>query len=714
MATNPISLHHSGRITPSQLQAFNTLLTQLAALVDTLGVLVTSIETGQAESKLSSADSAVVDYLNTLNSQSQSASERLLFAKKTALNWQCLLKDLKTVVLPEFYVVFNDPTTLAMARRQLYDLTQAIYFTLQRFRDASFAGHSETTGEAATTATSSILNNKYLTSATIAPDSYVTAAGNNGKLAAALLDLSRFIAVDGVTYIEQFEPYYTQLVELKTLESFLQSHSQLTLIAQLETWQRARLSAFSLIQPQKSSQDFYIINNKIDHPLAKWAICAVDGQPYLPKAMPASTGEQSRDLITDSDNPLVLRPQQFRMGFTLSTLGLGFLIIGGVASVALVTLLGAVLTFTGMKQVLPTINFHGQYEKIKLMTTQAMVVSFLIMIMGTPLTPIALVVFAAMLWLKVANNTQHSVGLNSTVAIEEHRQQMLGEVEATRIAPEDEAIAPINFDQHAYYLGALLSEGPTERLKQLVTAINELRAYQGYLQQTYPYLATRVQELGKDLTDNTIIRLNELASRFVKDDQVSAEVRALFVRQHESRIDALIGLNLKQVKDLNKTILEQQMAVFSDVGSEQERQFRDAVMELKILLRWLIAQQPDELQASSHQAILGSLESSTLKDMQTVFFANQTSSEQRQALLEQVQMLIEHFKQQSPYSLDINSGQVDSAAQEAKIDTLLKLSPVKDGPLSEAAAGKTEEQAKAQQFVDFNKAYVAELIKYWH
>jgi len=156
------------------------------------------------------------------------------------------------------------------------------------------------------------------------------------------------------------------------------------------------------------------------------------------------------------------------------------------------------------------------------------------------------------------------------------------------------------------------------------------------------------------------------------------------------------------------------MAVFSDVGSEQERQFRDAVMELKILLRWLIAQQPDELQASSHQAILGSLESSTLKDMQTVFFANQTSSEQRQALLEQVQMLIEHFKQQSPYSLDINSGQVDSAAQEAKIDTLLKLSPVKDGPLSEAAAGKTEEQAKTQQFVDFNKAYVAELIKYWH
>lgn len=70
---------------------------------------------------------------------------------------------------------------------------------------------------------------------------------------------------------------------------------------------------------------------------------------------------------------------------------------------------------------------------------------------------------------------------------------------------------------------------------------------------------------------------------------VNSEVQALFIRQHETRIDALIALNLKQVKDLNGSVLEKKLAVFEDVGTSQERSFRDAIMELKILLRWLIA-----------------------------------------------------------------------------------------------------------------------------
>lgn len=735
MTNNPISLHHSGQITASQLSAFNTLLTQLAAIVDLLERSVSRVHINQEQVAPTWADDIHQDRRNDTKSQTDEAtaatvsshtyrpeSDTTALLESTQLNWHCLLRDLKTVVLPEFYVVFNDPTTLAMARRQLYDLTQAIFFTLKRYLEVSLATNTAmASGNSAdnlhnyqrldgstSTVSRTASDHPDSTSMPLISDNYATAEGRNAKVAKELLDLSQFIAVDGVTYIEQFEPYYSKLIEIKTLEEFLQSHSQPALITQLEVWQRSRLKAFSLIEPRKAIQDYYMVNNTIDHPLAKWAISEVNGE-----ALPPIPTPKDHPLVSQSTQSLIAHPQHFRFAATLFTIGLGLLMLGSLSSLGLISLLGMVVTFTGVQQGVSSLNFAGYQQKVASWTTKAMLVSFFMMIFTPPLLPIALVTFALSIWIKVINNNQRLASPDSTLALPDKSPQMLGEIEATRLEPETPQLETLSFDQHAYQLGVLLSEGPTERLKQLMAAMNELRDNLGYLQQTYPYLATRVEELINDLRQNTIIRLNELASRFVKGDKVSDEVRALFVRQHESRIDALIRVNLKQVKDLNQTILEKRMAVFSEVGSDQERQFRDTIMELKILLRWLIAQQPDELQATSHQVILDSLESTTLKDMQMVFFDNTTTREQRQDLLDQVVIMLHHFKRQSPYSLDITSAYDDSVEQDQELSNLLKLSHSKESPFSADSLDQTLEQAQAQKFIDFNKAYVAELIKYW-
>ncbi|WP_131669397.1 hypothetical protein [Psychrobacter pygoscelis] len=694
-------------MTSAQQDAFNTLLTQLARVIDELEMLVSPLNNTQSQTEPHPA-TLIKDELRksatTNDSYDRSLSPDKRVAKRLEpqqvtldpiqMNWHYLLIDLKSVVLPEFYVVFNDPTTTATGRRQLYDLTQAIFFTLQRYLDASLVAHVKAKS-----------NPHYPLQMERDPDSYVTGQGKGAKVALQLHELAQFIAIDAIFYIARFEPYYAVLVELDTLERFLQRHSQQELINQIEQWQRARFAAFSIINPKAVTHQSDVVNTQIDHALAQWFKREINSSHA---SSPIATRPQQAQ-------GLIARPQQFQTGVTLSVIGLVIVILGlNVPSLGLLSLLGAVFAFTGIKHIVPSFNFEGERKQISSLTTKVMLVSFFVMIMGTPLTPVAFMALAIALSMKVYNHNQRLSHSHSVPALSDKSPQMLGEIEATRIEPATSDPVTLTFERHAHHLGMLLSDGPSERLRHLITATNELIDNQNYLQTAYPYLATRVQELIKDLRDNTIIRLDELASRFVKDNQISAEVRALFARQHEARIDALIVLNLKQVKDLNETILEKQMAVFSDVGSDQERQFRDAVMELKILLRWLIAQQPDELQASSHQVILDNLESSTLKDMQAVFFDNNTTSEQRQALLDQVRTLIGHFKQQSPYTLDVNSGHVDSAAQEAKIDTLLKLSHPKDSQQANAAVDRTEEQAKAQQFVDFNKAYVAELIKYWH
>ncbi len=679
LKSNPMNLGQSGVIISTQLDGCNTLLTQLALIVDQLQNLVSPINSIQA------------------NDSKQAALDPL------QAKWHCLLIDLKTVVLPEFYVVFNDPTTVDMGRRQLYDVTQAIYYALKRYLDASLYAH-----HSANSSTSS------LTPASSVPDSYGSGQGKNALIATELHNLAQFITVDSITYIEQFTPYYTILIELDNLEQFLQSYSQQTLIEQLVDWQRARFIAFSVISAQTVAEHPSLLNTKLNHNLAKWVLRDILGSQHFPA-------------VVSSESELITKPNQFKKGAALSLLGLGSAaLIGTSVPLAIVMfLLSSSAAIISTKLIFPALNFQHYHKQIGTTTSYAMWLSFAALFLGAPWTFVAIYALCIASWTKTYNRNQQSLLSTSHLTIIGESQKIPSKA---MLKNSFDPSQPLTLNGHAYHLGLLLSDEPTERLKQLIVATNELGNNLPYLQSTYPYLATKVRELIKDLTQNTIIRLDELASRFVEQGVINSEVQALFIRQHETRINALINLNLKQVKDLNATILEKKMAVFDDVGSSQERPFRDAIMELKILLRWLIAQQPDELQASSHQVILDNLESSTLKEMQAVFFDNHTTSEQRETLLSQVKTMLAHFKQQSPYALDVSSGHVDSVTQQTELDNLLQLSQPKNSRLANISRDKSVDlnaslailgddliaQTKAQNFVAFNQAYINELIRYWH
>lgn len=725
MNSNPISLHYSGRITDAQLNSCNTLLTQLASIVDQLEKLVSPINhrSLQDSTELKKTDSGTPEA--SLSKQKQIAIDH----KKALLdplqaNWHCLLMDLKTVVLPEFYVVFNDPTTLASARRRLYDVTQAIYYALKRYLDAALYAHdavkadkksnsTETTGDEATDP----LSPQFLKPVFV-PDSYVSRQGKNAAIAAELYELAQFVDVDGMQYIEQFDPYYSALIELNNLEALLQAHSQKTLVEQLARWQQARLTSFGVISEHTQFQHPSILNSKLNHNLAKWLLSEVLDLSYPPAPLA---------VIQPVHDELIIKPAQFKKGAALSLVGAGSAALVGIGPLfgVVMFLVSTSAAIMSSKLLFQAVNFRRYHDQIGTATTYAMWISFFGLFLGMPWTFMAIYVLCIASWTKTYNRNQQASRLNQ-LTVANHSKKTSNQAARKPPRPIDPTHT-LSLNIHAYHLGLLLSDEATERLTQLLVATNELNDHLKYLQSTYPYLATRVRELVTDLTQNTIARLDELASRFVEDGAVNPEVQALFIRQHETRIDELIALNLKQVNDLNTTILEKKMAVFDDVGNRQERPFRNAIMELKILLRWLIAQQPDELQASSHQVILDNLETSTLKDMQATFFDNHTNHEQRAALLAQVETLLAHFKQQSPFALNVNSGHIDSAVQELELESLLQLSQPKgkipitteDESMASDSYGvmagdEQAAQVKAQDFVTFNQAYINELVKYWH
>ncbi|MDO5770221.1 MAG: hypothetical protein Q4P13_12015, partial [Psychrobacter sp.] len=639
-----------------------------------------------------------------------------------SLRWHYLLTDLKTVVLPEFYVVFHDATTAPIGRRRLYDMTQAIYFALERYR----VGVSRQADARAVLKSATSSHEHYLNQAQSSIDNYVTGQGVNAQLAAQLLSLAQYIEVDGAAYIARFEPYYTLLIELDQLDSYLKQHSQLQIEQQLQDWLQRRYTAFKIIdyqanEPQILGSQASIVkdklqNNNLAHPLAVWAkqaLSSPSGDMILSK-----TGQSLP--LSPQTNQLILKPEQLKGGAVLSIVGVGITIAAlNIPFMTIFSLLGIMFAFTGIKRIVPALNLDDPEDKLKSYSTQAMFLSFVAIIMGTVFTPAAIYTLVLALGVKVARNSQRMLRSQEQLSLPHTQSQSLGEIETTRLSKASDSVQsggplkPLLLDQHAHHLSLLLSEAPTERLQQLLAATNELADHVPYLRSAYPYLATRVEELIKDLTNNTILRLDELASRFVQDGHINPKAQAVFLRQHEVRIEALLAVNLKQVQDLNDTILEKQMAVFDMVGSADEQAFRDKIMELKILLRWLIAQQPDELQATSHQVILDNLETSTLNQMQTVFFDNQTSSEQKQALLGQVETLINHFKKQSLFAFESDrdtnrdKGQTLPTQQPVNLEQLLQLS-------SPVAAGQpTESEFQTQQFVELNEQYVRQLVKHW-
>ncbi len=250
-------------------------------------------------------------------------------------------------------------------------------------------------------------------------------------------------------------------------------------------------------------------------------------------------------------------------------------------------------------------------------------------------------------------------------------------------------------------------------LAELIDTMNELHHYLPYLQQEHPYLAHSVQELLSDITTHTIHRLDIVAKDFVKNGKVKTQAKAIFAKEHESQITKLFSHHIAEIKALNESILEKQMAGFSQTGTEAERTFRNKIMELKILLKWYVAQQPDEITASSHQVILDSLQNTTLQQMTTAFYHANTSDTQRQQLQQQLDELLEHFKAQSPISNNIATN--ISKNTDNSSDDLLKLTHDPNTPIDyeNLNLGQQSEQLATQDFIDFNKQYVKQLKQHW-
>lgn len=268
--------------------------------------------------------------------------------------------------------------------------------------------------------------------------------------------------------------------------------------------------------------------------------------------------------------------------------------------------------------------------------------------------------------------------------------------------------------RHARYLYLLFTTDNQRLLNELIAAINQSHSYLDYLETEYPYLATSVHELLLDITMNSILRANELAKTFVQDNQAETEAKKMFATTHEPKLSQLFANHLEELHALNASILDKQMAGFAYVASDNTRQFRDTLIELKILLRWFVAQQPDELAATQYQVILNSLQEHTLTQMSDFYHHANTTDKQRQQLQNQASELLEHFQSQSPKALPLQ----DSIINGVQIPKHNHAATANQNNHDEAETHrnhvKTDLQpSPVQQFIDFNAQYVKQLKAHW-
>ncbi len=261
--------------------------------------------------------------------------------------------------------------------------------------------------------------------------------------------------------------------------------------------------------------------------------------------------------------------------------------------------------------------------------------------------------------------------------------------------PSPTPLKPLDINQDSKNLRLMLSAHSVIVLEELINTMNELQNHLEYLQQQHAYLANSVQELIIDITNNTIHRLDNVAKSFVNNGQVKEKARKIFADNHEEQIIELFYHHIAEIKALNESIMEKQMAGFSQTGTDKEMQFRDTIMELKILLRWYIAQQSEQLTVNSHQVILDSLQKSTLKQMMTAFYDINTTDSQREQLQEQINQLLKHFKNENK-------------------QTILTIGQQKNTQIpSEFLQKQNQEHMAIQEFIDFNEHYVQQLKQHW-
>lgn len=431
--------------------------------------------------------------------------------------------------------------------------------------------------------------------------------------------------------------------------------------------------AFSVTQPQGTS-----FTKMKQHPV----------QPYQPK--------------------LIKRPYVFASGMLLTFIGWMSVIydpsfvvagaeLGGIIGFV-VALMALPLWLAGTPLMLSGVNLSQHYHKVHATSKLLLMSPFLILLFFISMQFVALGVYGTILglglWLTAKNINRKTPHLT-------RKPQAVSRKSAKKTAKQStETGQVVSVYENASRLTLLLSHKGNALLNDLVDAINKLHTHVPYLEKHHTYLSVSVSELINDLTENSINRLDSLADEFVHNGMVNAEEKKLFARQHEAHIQAMLHEHLDEVNQLNQRILEKKMASFNEVGNTSASQFRNSVMELKILLRWLIAKTPEN-QVSSHEVLLKRMEDTTLKHMQDVFYKSDTTDEQRAELQQQVEDLIGHFKSQSP----------DHAKQQSASDDPLLLEYSENQALDfQTNLGSN---SATQDFIEFNAQYVKQLKRHW-
>lgn len=399
---------------------------------------------------------------------------------------------------------------------------------------------------------------------------------------------------------------------------------------------------------------------------------------------------------------LIKHPYRFVSGVLFTLIGwfaivydpslilFGDIQVGGVVGF-IAALMAVPLWLIGTPLMLTSMELKKHYVTVERLSNILLMFPFLILLFFVSAKFIAVGIYGFILgmglWLSKKSTARKSPQLVH------HMQQTHAAQHGSNAQPE------LSVYRDATNLTLLLSRKGNMLLDDLVKAINNLNGQLSYLENNHAYLAVSVSELINDLTQHTIVRLDNLAKEFVHNGLVNAEEKQLFSQQHETQVIQLMNEHLEEVSALNQRILDKKMASFNDLGSSLESVFRNSVMELKILLRWLIAKSPEN-QVSSHEVLLKRLEETTLKHMHDAFYKAETTQSQKVALQQQIEELIAHFKEQAPH--------IEQVFQSKTTDTPMLLE------YSENQALDFSQCTETQAFIEFNAQYVKQLKQHWH
>lgn len=291
----------------------------------------------------------------------------------------------------------------------------------------------------------------------------------------------------------------------------------------------------------------------------------------------------------------------------------------------------------------------------------------------------------AQLKLKLAvNKTRYQLKLNQL----QHKQ-----LQAQKPKVKHEFVADVQSLQF------VLSSDVAHVLEKLVIELTNLQEHLGYLAQHHPYLATSVDELINDIRHNSLVRFDKTASTLLsKNKTIQRNNIATFVKTQQSNVIDVLQEHVNEVTALNQSILDKKMAEFEKVGTKQEKAYRDAIMELKILFRWHIAQQPEN-EVNRHQVLYKKLETSTLQEMQNVFYQADSTEAQKNRLVEQANELLDYFKDLFYRYEDDN---------QANNNMVLQLEYKPNQAMNQP------KNAQTNAFLDFNEQYIKQLKKHWH